>query len=198
MWRFLAMPDLPDAKADGAIVFCRADPLITDLACRLLKHIEGYVLLTGGIGKDSGKLAEMGVAEAVFHADRLRNRGLDMSRVVVEPNARNGYENSMFAMDLIQQRLLPHKRLVLAGHPTSLKRLTANHIANAAARGFEAHYSWAVTDYAVDLTQIDDQREMADEVLRVGTWPGQYGWSVRPPRVPEQLMREARKISSLD
>lgn len=197
MLDYLAMPDEPSGHADGAIVFCRADPLITDLAERLLDLIEGYVLLTGGIGKDSGALAEQGIPEAVFHAERLDQRGADMARVVVEPTASNGYENSMFAMDLIERMALPHGHIVLAGHPTSLRRLSANHRANAAARGFVAEYSWASTSYCADPSKPIDRKEAADEIVRLSTWPDAFGWALRPEPVPESLVATARQISTL-
>lgn len=195
----LTVPNDDFFEVDGAIIFCRVDSRITTLAAMLLDRMPGesYILLSGGLGKDSGFLMEKGIPEAEYHADNLRKLDYPSKRIIVESASTNGNENSLYSSKIIQQQSLPHKKLILAGHPISLRRLTANHFTNVANSTLaETEYYFQNTDYDICVENPGDRKEIVDEIIRLATWPDQFSWEVRPAPIPEASFELARQLAS--
>ena len=55
IFEYLYNPTTDLVQANGAFVFCRDDPLVAARAAELYHNqLVNYIMLTGGIGKDSG------------------------------------------------------------------------------------------------------------------------------------------------
>ncbi|RDI54008.1 YdcF family protein [Nocardia mexicana] len=87
--------------ADVLIVFSCANATVGRTAARL--HQDGlvkHVIFSGGVGKDSGGLADLGIAEAQFLASVAIAEGLPPEAITLELQARNGRENAAFSLQL--------------------------------------------------------------------------------------------------
>ena len=126
---YLATESYPFQNANGAFVFCRADPLVANRAAEFYeKQKVEYILVTGGKGKDSGPLIELDCPEAVYQAVLLHwVHRIPDNKILVEPTATNGAENSRFGIDVIVNSELSHDELIMIVHPTSLRRTLAVH-----------------------------------------------------------------------
>lgn len=185
----------PLEHADGAFVFCRASPLVAGRVAELFdQDLVGYALFTGGVGKDSGYLAELGLPEAVYQAALLGvNHGVSGEDIFVEPEATNGGDNSRFGIDKIVEKGLPHRDLTIVIHPTTLRRILATHTIIADnEKGFEANYQATGTHYEFDPRNPIDQLEACAELVRLDVWPGK-GWAYPQDDLPEDLLEYARE-----
>jgi uncharacterized SAM-binding protein YcdF (DUF218 family) len=73
MFNYLSKPD-PLAEADAAVIFGRASTLPVDKFLQLYRSkMVKYGIVTGGIGKDSGRLVELNQKLNVFVRDQLLN-----------------------------------------------------------------------------------------------------------------------------
>ncbi len=111
--------------ADVAFVFGRNDLSLASAASWLWRG--GFVkniLVTGGVGKDSGNLL---IPEADFLAEHIHGGGVPSSSIFVEPKATNGGQNTRLGMKMVRRAEIPHKKIILVGHATNLLRLFAAH-----------------------------------------------------------------------
>jgi len=100
-------PVSPGDPARLLVVFSCADAEVGRAAARL--HAEGlvrHVVFSGGIGKDSGGLAALGISEAAFLASVAIADGLPPSAVTLEEFARNGRENAVRSLTLAAEKHL--------------------------------------------------------------------------------------------
>jgi hypothetical protein len=181
-------------KADGIFMFCRTDKrLAITMASLLDADLAGYGLIVGGIGKDSGVLADINLPEALYLASIIHwEYGIPDNRLLVESTASTGAEASRRGIETIRQSGRPHERLIMVAHPTSLRRLWAMHLSIAGELGFSANYQLVSTAYPFDPENPVDQREAKAELLRLANWPAK-GWAVPQRDLPEDLVSWARK-----
>lgn len=110
-------------RSDVTLVFGRGDRALAEKVAELLKDGRvRQVLVTGGVGKDTGNIQG---SEADFLADEMVKLGVPRSLILVEPFARNGGENCRFALDLLEKSGLLPTSMTLVGHPETLARLAA-------------------------------------------------------------------------
>lgn len=177
-------------KVDGAFVFCRVDKLLAQKVAELAdRNLINWVLFTGGIGKDSGVLTELEMPEAIYQAALLRwKHEVKNIKILVEPKASNGGENSRFGIDALIKEGVIGFNIIMVAHPTSIKRLYAAHqyIAEKE-KNFFANYQLVASDYNFDPTNLIDQKESVAELLRLADWPAK-GWAMPQSDLPMDLV----------
>jgi DUF218 domain len=92
-------PPTPHRPADVLVVFGAADPRLAYDAAAL--HEGGsvrHVVFTGGVGKDSGALAGLGIAEADYLASVAIAAGLPSEVIVIERQAASGAQNAALSL----------------------------------------------------------------------------------------------------
>ena len=184
-------------KADGAFVFGRADPLVAARAAELYKEqLVDYLLICGGLGKDSGALTSLNLPEAIYQSALLRwKHGVPDKNIFVEPNSTNGGENCRYGMDVILENRLEYRNLILVVHPTSLRRTDAVMRNEASKRGFSAELQRTGTKYSFNANNPVDQKEAIAEMLRIADWPAK-GWAAAQDDLPQGLVEYARDLDS--
>jgi hypothetical protein len=162
--------------ADIALVFGRYDPSYISLVETLwqMKKVS-KILISGGIGKDSGPLHELKIPEAHYIASCLLAKGVPASALIIEPNATNGAENSRMMLSILRHmRIKPHSGICV-GHPTNLLRLWSTYQIIAQTEFPELIFPCQLlpTQWPV---KIDDV-VLIDECRRLRDWPAKE-WSV--------------------
>jgi uncharacterized SAM-binding protein YcdF (DUF218 family) len=178
--------------AYAAIVFGRKDPRLAIAAADLYyrEKVE-HIVVTGGVGKDSGDLK---VPEAEYLAAHLRAVEVQSSKIAVEPSARNGGENCRFSMALLSESLPTD--IVLVCHATSGRRVLELFKFEAQKFGFGGNLQLVVTGYPFDQTNQRDQEEVCAEILRLADWPGKsfLASDLAPP--PAEMVAFARAFQN--
>ncbi|GAB3171839.1 DUF218 domain-containing protein [Micromonospora palomenae] len=92
-------PPTPTRPTDILVVFGAADPQLAYDAVQLrdLGSVS-YVVFTGGVGKDSGPLAALGIAEADFLASIAIAAGLPPGIILIERSATNAAQNAALSL----------------------------------------------------------------------------------------------------
>lgn len=194
MFDYHSAPERANEDADGGIVFGRKDTLVADAAGELLTaQTLPWVVITGGVGKDSGDLQ---VPEAEYLGNHLKSRGISDGRIYIEPNATNGGENVRFSFALIQERMLPHVDLTAIAHATSLRRLAAMMTTEASN---DPNFRLIAVNRAPSAHPFDgenpaDQREAVDELLRLADWPNKTNADGSPWLLPQPELERPELI----
>ncbi|KAL7923111.1 DUF218 domain-containing protein [Trichoderma austrokoningii] len=115
---------MPLHPADAIFCLCSLDTRIAAHAAQL--HLDGlapYLIFSG----DSGALTKglFAEPEAVVFAAIAREMGVPADRIIVEPRARNTGENVRFTHDLLREKGLEFKNLVLVQKPYMERRTYA-------------------------------------------------------------------------
>ncbi len=123
IWDYLGMHQTP-AKADVIVGFGNFN---TDIARRAAElYLQGYapkILFTGGLGRNTeGLLPE---PEAVRFARVAMECGVPEEDILLEDRSRNTKENIDFTRELLEQRGIPHDRILGVHQPFMERRITA-------------------------------------------------------------------------
>ena len=123
IWDYLGMHQEPQ-KADVIVGFGNFN---TDIARRAAQlYLEGYaprILFSGGLGRNTeGMLPE---PEAVRFARVAMECGVPECDIILEPKSRNTRENIEFTRALLEERGLPHDRILGVHQPFMERRITA-------------------------------------------------------------------------
>ena len=147
--------------ANLAFVFGRADRRLADTAGKLFhRNLIDHVVISGGIGKDSGALIGLELDESKYIAALLHwNHGIPVEKITIERDALNGADNSRLGMKVILKKGLPHRDVIIVAHATSLRRLFAVHQLIDKELAFGADYQLVATDYPFDSNNPADQKE---------------------------------------
>lgn len=185
-------------NADGAFVFGRFDRRVADKTLGLFdRNLVDYALVVGGIGKDSGALTRLNIPEAHYLASLiLEGKPSVGDRLHIEPRPTNGGECCRMGIDYIVSNNLPHDKLTVVIHPTSLRRIMAMLENEAPKKGFEAIWQGIGTDYRFDKSSIVDQKEAVAEILRLADWPIK-GWCAPQRDLPLDLVQVARDYDAM-
>jgi len=189
----IAIKDNNLKNADGAFVFCRADPLIAERISELFNgKLIDYVMLTGGIGKDSKNLK---FPESIYQEKILQETyNIPSNKIYVETKASNGAENSRFGINTIIDNELKHNNLILVVHPTSLRRIYAVHQLIAKEKKFKTSYQKTITNYQFNPENPIDQREAIEELLRLEKWSNK-GWCMPQKDLPLNLVNYVKNLN---
>lgn len=190
IFTYLSAPAVPVSHLSGIgliFIFCRADIMVARKAAEIADGFrQAHILATGGVGKDSGALERLQMAEAIYIAGQLRWKfGIADYRIWVEPLAANGTQNSQFGLEMIKSSELAIARAALVIHATSLRRLAWTHQHEARKLRMSWDFFPVATDHPFDPANPTDCREAAQEMLRLADWPEKFGLDPVPDLPPE-------------
>lgn len=123
IWDYLGMHQTPE-KADCIVGFGNFNTDIARRAAELYRQgLAPVVLFTGGLGRNTeGLLPE---PEALRFARVAMACGVPEQAIVLEPNSTNTAENILFTRRLLEQRGIPHDRILGVHQPFMERRITA-------------------------------------------------------------------------
>jgi len=198
---YLSTPQLP-TSAEVTIAFGRKDPLVAraigDLAIANLAEI---IVITGGIGKDSGDILEQGFRSEAHYLDALleedaRSRHYGLPNIFLDEEATNGGENARNSIAILHDHNTDTSSMTAVAHATSAKRLaeTLRH-ETFKIDGRSPNIHIKPTNYSFDPANPIDQKEACAELLRLADWPAK-GWLGDQPDLPENLVDFARDATN--
>ncbi|MBX4196755.1 YdcF family protein [Candidatus Pacearchaeota archaeon] len=197
IYGYLSVETSPLQKADGAFVFGRADPRVAQKAADVYRqNFVDYVMVTGGIGKDSGFLTQWNIPEAHYQGIHLVENGVPSEKIYLETKATNAGECCRNGLDTIVANNLKHNSLIIVVHPTSLRRVNAVLENTEKERNLSIKHQLAATNYPFNPRNPVDQKEAADELARLADWPGK-GWCAAQPDLPLDLVQYAREVQQI-
>jgi hypothetical protein len=196
---YFSAPVAP-AESHGVLAFGRKDLLVARKIFDLSHtRFADFVVITGGIGKDSGDLA---VPEAEYLAQGLSDianaHNADLPPVFTETQARNGAENARNSLLLMERAKLDYRPgITTVAHATSARRLAAGleHEAVTSGKPIEKIYR-VPTDYKFDPANLADQEEAVAEMLRLAEWPNK-NWLQPQPDLPADLVDFAQEKTKI-
>lgn len=123
VWDYLGMHQAPE-QADVIVGFGNFNTNIARRAADLyLRGLAPVVLFTGGLGRNTeGFLPE---PEAVRFARVAMECGVPETAILLEPESTNTAENILFTRRLLEQRGIPHERILGVHQPFMERRITA-------------------------------------------------------------------------
>ena len=123
IWDYLWMHQPPE-QADVIVGFGNFNTNIARRAAELyLRGLAPVVLFTGGLGRNTeGLLPE---PEAVRFARVAMECGVPETAILLEPESTNTAENILFTRRLLEQRGIPHERILGVHQPFMERRITA-------------------------------------------------------------------------
>ena len=123
IWDYLGMHQTPE-EADVIVGFGNFNTNIARRAAELyLQGLAPVVLFTGGLGRNTeGLLPE---PEAVRFARVAMECGVPEKAILLEPESTNTAENILFTRRLLEQRGIPHERILGVHQPFMERRITA-------------------------------------------------------------------------
>ena len=123
VWDYLGMHQAPE-QADVIVGFGNFNTNIARRAAELYRQgLAPVVLFTGGLGRNTeGLLPE---PEAVRFARVAMECGVPETAILLEPESTNTAENILFTRRLLEQRRIPHERILGVHQPFMERRITA-------------------------------------------------------------------------
>jgi uncharacterized SAM-binding protein YcdF (DUF218 family) len=123
IWDYLCLHQEPK-PADCIVGFGNFNDDIARRAAELYHQgFAPWVLFTGGLGRNTqGLLAE---PEAAIFARVAMECGVPRERIIVENRSTNTAENIRFTRQLLQERGLPHRKILGVHQPFMERRITA-------------------------------------------------------------------------
>ncbi|MCF7871719.1 YdcF family protein [Candidatus Woesearchaeota archaeon] len=196
IYDYMISETVPLEKAeptDLAFVFGRFDPKIAEKTAEAYKSGKiKRILITGGIGKDSGILAEYGISEADFQKSLLiYEHKIPENEIITEETAKNAGENSRKGIETILQKEIPHKSMIMIMHPLSAKRVYSVFKLEAEKKGFTSEIQQTTSDYAFDINNEQDVNELMTEMIKLYEWP-KNDWCVKQKKIPSKLVDYAK------
>jgi len=199
IYEYLRADNLPNS-AEPAIAFGRKDILVAkaigDLA---MKNLAEIVIISGGIGKDSGDIQEQGYrSEAHFIGSKLNDYASEnkivLPEIILEEKAANGGDNCRNSIEIFSSIDISLEALTAIAHSTSSRRLAEMlKLTTTDKTGEESYIYVKPTDYKFDPSNPSDQDEARAELLRFADWPAK-GWLPEQSDLPENLVDFAREI----
>ncbi len=189
---YLSAPKLP-SEPYPTIVFGRKDTRVADkLVQTVSQGLAGPTVITGGIGKDSGNLVDLGYDSEAAYLDketveRAKKAGVILPKISLDRLARNGGENVRNSLDIFEVDGVAINALATIAHATSTRRLAAMAEHEKTKRGIDDTTFRIPTDYPFDPTNPIDQIEARDELLRLYEWPDKE-WLLPQDDLPEDLV----------
>lgn len=123
VWDYLGMHQAPE-QADVIVGFGNFNTNIARRAAELyLGGLAPVVLFTGGLGRNTeGLLPE---PESVRFARVAMECGVPEKAILLEPESTNTAENILFTRRLLEERGIPHERILGVHQPFMERRITA-------------------------------------------------------------------------
>lgn len=199
IWDYLGMHQPPE-KADVIVGFGNFNTNIARRAAELYcQGLAPVVLFTGGLGRNTeGLLPE---PEAVRFARVAMECGVPECALILESESTNTAENILFTKRLLEERAIPHDRILGVHQPFMERRITA-------AMGIY----WPEQDFRVTSPQVtipeylaDAQRQGITENAAVSVIVGDFqrmdlyakkGYQT-PQYIPPEAWEAFRKLVSM-
>ena len=123
IWDYLGMHQTPE-EAYCIVGFGNFNTNIARRAAQLYRQgLAPVVLFTGGLGRNTeGLLPE---PEAVRFARVAMECGVPEAAILLEPDSTNTAENILFTRRLLEERGIPHQRILGVHQPFMERRITA-------------------------------------------------------------------------
>jgi hypothetical protein len=202
IFEYLSAPLAPHSP-ESTVVFGRKDRLVAQAAGKLImEKLVPVAVITGGIGKDSGNLLELGYSSEADYLHRelkqdaiTRNYSLDAVTVYLDEQASNGGENARNSIGILNGANHSTDTLTAVAHATSARRL-AEMLKSEGEKinGTAPNVFVQPTAYPFDARDISDQAEARAELLRLADWPVK-GWLLAQHDLPDDLVEFARDES---
>ncbi len=109
-------------KSDCILVFGSSDTSPAYRACDL--YLEGYapvILFSGNFGQTQ----HFTKSEAETYAEIAREKGIPVSAILIEDKSRNTGENALFSKRLLEEKNIPHAKIILVQKPYMERRTFA-------------------------------------------------------------------------
>lgn len=161
-----------------------------------------WIVLSGGLGKDSGPRSKHAGSEAAYQGEILiEKHGVWAGIVFLEQTATNGAENTRRSIGLIrtgdqvQPGPIPvDDGIILVMPPRSARRLLATHTKIARDElNFPCSWQVVTIDDPFDPDDSTQVKEVLQEFLCVADWP-EKGWADSQPDLPQDLVAWAREV----
>ena len=123
IWDYLGMHQTPE-EADVIVGFGNFNTNIARRAAELYRQgLAPVILFTGGLGRNTeGLLPE---PESVRFARVAMECGVPEKAILLEPESTNTAENILFTRRLLEERGIPHERILGVHQPFMERRITA-------------------------------------------------------------------------
>lgn len=189
IWDYLGMHQIPE-KADVIVGFGNFNTNIARRAAELyLQGLAPVVLFTGGLGRNTeGLLPE---PEAVRFSRVAMECGVPEEAILLEPDSTNTAENILFTRRLLEEKGIPHDRILGVHQPFMERRITA-------AMGVywpeQAFYvtspQTSITDYLADAKKQGVTENAAVSVI-VGDFQRMDLYAKKGYQLPQYIPEEA-------
>lgn len=203
IFEYLSAPALSE-HAESTVVFGRKDPLVAkSLGNLVIPGLVETAVISGGIGKDSGDIAELGyrseahyLSEVLFRDSEARGYAKKLPVVLLDEAATNGGENARNATTILQETGADMSSLTAVAHATSARRLAATlEFESEKIVGYRPKVYVQPSSYEFSPSNPSDQLEARAELLRIADWPAK-GWLHEQDDAPENLIDFARDIDT--
>jgi hypothetical protein len=199
---YLSAPEAPESR-EPVVVFGRQDPIVAHAAGDLaVANLAEVMVITGGIGKDSGNLLEQGYRSEAHYLDTELTKDLTTRlpdsatppEVITEEKASNGGENARHSLAILDERGFSLQSLTGVAHATSARRLGETLKFEAQKlTGNDVTVHRVASKYQFDARNPKDQDEAAAELLRLADWPDK-GFIGPQSDLPNNLVDFARDV----
>lgn len=114
-------------KADLIFVLCSHDIRVAEYASELyLSGWAPYILFSGGVAHQNDLLrTSWNMAEADKFAEIAMEKGVPKDKILIENKATNTGENFRLSYELLKEKKIPHKKIIIAQKPYMLRRAYA-------------------------------------------------------------------------
>ncbi len=168
LWDYLSLHQQP-RQADVIVGFGCYDDNVARRAAQLYR--DGYapwVLFTGGLGRNTAGL--FSVSEAEKFARVAADCGVPPERILVENQSTNTKENIHFTRRLLEEREIPHGRILGVHKPYMERRIQA------AMGVYWPEQAFSVTSFPQSLTEAlaDAKRQGMAEADTISTIVGDF------------------------
>jgi len=191
---------LPSQEAP-LILFGRNDELVAEKAGQIITaKLAEVVVITGGIGKDTGDLRERGYRSEAHYLEKkiLEQELQEQPRILLDEKAKNGGENARFSLAILSEQgyFDEPTDLITAIHATSARRLAATVEREAQKASYPVrNIHIAPTDYGFDPKYLVDQHEATGELIRLADYAApDKDFIVPQADLPEDLLEFAREV----
>ena len=189
VWDYLGMHQAPE-QADVIVGFGNFNTNIARRAAELyLRGLAPVVLFTGGLGRNTeGLLPE---PEAVRFARVAMECGVPETAILLEPESTNTAENILFTRRLLEQRGIPHERILGVHQPFMERRITAAMGVYWPEQAFRVTSPQvSITDYLADAKKQGVTENAAVSVI-VGDFQRMDLYAKKGYQLPQDIPEEA-------
>lgn len=191
VWDYLGMHQTPE-PADVIVGFGNFNTNIARRAAELYHQgLAPVVLFTGGLGRNTeGLLSE---PEAVRFARVAMECGVPEKAILLEPESTNTAENILFTRRLLEERGIPHERILGVHQPFMERRITAAMGVYWPEQAFRVTSpQTSITDYLEDAKKQGVTENAAVSVI-VGDFQRMELYAKKGYQIPQYIPPEAWK-----